>query len=457
MLQHPTDPRFQGAERVVRRLQSAGHRALLAGGCVRDLLRGDRPQDYDVATGARPAEVEALFEQSETVGRRFGVCQVHLDGHVYEVATFRREWGYSDGRHPDGVEFCDAEEDARRRDFTVNAMFYDPITARAYGLRGRPGGPGCRRCCGPSGSLSCASARTTCGWCGRCGSPCGWASRSSRPPAPPSSELAPLTVEVSAERLREELRLILTGPRPADALRLMDSLGMLRHVFPELEEAKGCEQPPNYHPEGDVFVHSLLALEKLPEGADFELALAALFHDIGKPAAARNATENTVFPEHWDIGALIAEGVCRRLKLSNHETERVCWLVRRHMYFMDAPRMRESTLKRLFAEPGFEQLAELHRADALASWGNLDNYSYVMERRRTMPPEVAQPPRLVTGDDLLAMGYPPGPLFSQVLEAVREAQLEGEVTEREEALALARQRAKTLTAENAENGKANSR
>ncbi len=456
MLQHPTDPRFQGAERVVRRLQSAGHRALLAGGCVRDLLRGDRPQDYDVATGARPAEVEALFEQSETVGRRFGVCQVHLDGHVYEVATFRREWGYSDGRHPDGVEFCDAEEDARRRDFTVNAMFYDPITQELTDYVGGRADldAGLLRAVGePELRLREDHLRLVRAvrFAVRLGFEIEPATRAA------IEELAPLTVEVSAERLREELRLILTGPRPADALRLMDSLGMLRHVFPELEEAKGCEQPPNYHPEGDVFVHSLLALEKLPEGADFELALAALFHDIGKPAAARNATENTVFPEHWDIGALIAEGVCRRLKLSNHETERVCWLVRRHMYFMDAPRMRESTLKRLFAEPGFEQLAELHRADALASWGNLDNYSYVMERRRTMPPEVARPPRLVTGDDLLAMGYPPGPLFSQVLEAVREAQLEGEVTERGEALALARQRAKTLTAENAENGKANSR
>ena len=225
---------------------------------------------------------------------------------------------------------------------------------------------------------------------------------------------------------------------------------MLRHVFPELEAAKGCQQPPNYHPEGDVFVHSLLALEKLPPDADFELALAALFHDVGKPEAARNAEDAMLFPNHWDIGARLAEGVCRRLKLSRHETERVCWLVRRHMYFMDAPRMKESTLKRLFAEPGFEQLAELHRADALASWGNLDNYDYVLERRRTMPPEVVQPPRLVTGDDLKEMGYAPGPLFADVLEAVRDAQLEGEVTSREEALELARRRARALTTEGTE-------
>ena len=449
MIHKPTDRHFEGAECVVRRLQHAGHRAVLAGGCVRDLLRDEQPQDYNVATSARPAEVEALFDESQTVGRRFGVCQVHLDGLVYEVATFRREWGYSDGRHPDGVEFCDAEQDARRRDFTVNAMFYDPVTEEltdyvggrtdlADGLIRAVGEPEARF---REDHLRLVRAVR---FAVRLGFEIEPATRSAM------ERLAPLTVVVSAERLREELRLILTGPRPADALRLMDSLGMLRHVFPELEEAKGCQQPPNYHPEGDVFVHSLLTLEKLPPEPDFELALAALFHDVGKPQAARNAEDAMFFPDHWDIGARIAEGVCRRLRLSNHETERVCWLVRRHMYFMDAPRMRESTLKKLFAEPGFEQLAELHRADALASWGDLANYEYVLERRRTMPPEVARPPRLVTGDDLIAMGYAPGPLFRLVLEAVRDAQLEGEVTTREEALALARRTAEAFTTEGTE-------
>ncbi len=444
MLQTPTDPHYGGAERVVRRLQRAGHQAVLAGGCVRDLLREEVPQDYDIATSARPPQVEAIFEQSETVGRRFGVCQVHLDGCLYEVATFRREWGYSDGRHPDSVEFCDAEEDARRRDFTVNAMFYDPVTQELTDYVGGQADlkAGLIRAVGePEDRFREDHLRLVRAvrFAVRLGFEIEPVTRRA------IERLAPLTVEVSAERLREELRLILTGPRPAGALRLMDSLGMLRHVFPELEEGKGCQQPPNYHPEGDVFVHSLLTLEKLPEGSGFELALAALFHDVGKPRAARNAQDAMFFPDHWDVGARMAEGVCRRLRLSRHETERVCWLVRRHMYFMDAPRMRESTLKRLFAEPGFGQLAELHRADALASWGNLDNYNYVLERRRNMPPEVAQPPRLVTGRDLIAMGYAPGPLFGEVLEAVRDAQLEGEVTTREEALALAERTATALT------------
>ena len=436
MIRKP-DPRYLGAERIVRRLHEARYRALLAGGCVRDLLRGDVPKDYDVATSARPAEVEALFEQSETVGRQFGVCKVCQEGQVYDVATFRREWGYSDGRHPDGVSFCEPEEDARRRDFTVNAMFWDPLEDEILDYVGGQQDlrSGLIRAVGePQARFREDYLRLirAVRFAVRLGFEIEPGTRRA------ISKLAPLIVQVSAERLQQELRLILTGPNPAGAMRLMDELGMLDRIFPELVAAKGCRQPPNYHPEGDVFVHSLLALEKLPPGADFELALAALFHDAGKPEASRNGDDSMLFPNHWDIGARIAEDVCRRLRLSSKETGRVGWLVRRHMYFMDARKMRESTLKRLFAEPGFDQLAELHRADALASWGNLDNYNYVLERRRAMPAEVAQPPRLVTGDDLAAMGYPPGPLFREVLDKVRDAQLDGVVTGREDALALAR-------------------
>ena len=436
MIRKPADTRFLGAERIVRRLHDAGHQALLAGGCVRDLLRGEVPQDYDIATSARPPEVEALFEQAETVGRQFGVCQVRLDGRTYEVATFRREWGYSDGRHPDGVSFCDAQEDASRRDFTVNAMFWDPVTEELLDYVGGQEDlrSGVIRAVGePHARFREDHLRLirAVRFAVRLGFEIEPGTRRA------IAELAPLAVQVSAERLQQELRLILTGPNPAGALRLMDELGMLGHVFPELVAAKGCRQPPNYHPEGDVFVHSLLTLEKLPPGADFELALAALYHDLGKPEASRAGDDAMRFPDHWDIGARLAEEACRRLRLSNHEAERICWLVRRHMYFMDARRMRESTLKRLFAEPGFDQLAELHRADALASWGNLDSYNYVLERRRNMPPEVAQPPRLISGDDLLALGYPPGRLFREVLDKVRDAQLDGAVKGREEALALA--------------------
>ena len=249
--------------------------------------------------------------------------------------------------------------------------------------------------------------------------------------------LAHLCADVSPERLQEELRIILTDRDPAGALRLMDELGMLFVILPELEETKGCEQPENYHPEGDVFVHTILTVEKLGPRPDFELAMAALLHDIGKPEASRSAGPKC-FPEHCQIGRQMTWQVCRRLRLSNDETERICWLVERHLYFKDAPKMRESTLKRLFAEPGFEQLAELHRADALGSWGRLDGYEYVMDRWRNMPPEEAQPPPLITGDDLIEMGYEPGPLFRKVLDRVREAQLDGSISTAEQARELAR-------------------
>ncbi|MGD2175143.1 MAG: CCA tRNA nucleotidyltransferase [Candidatus Brocadiaceae bacterium] len=442
MIQKPHDTVYEGAERIVERLRGAGHRALLAGGCVRDLLMGKEPKDYDIATDADPDQVERLFSRTVDVGRQFGVCRVMLGGRSYEVATFRRESRYSDGRHPDEVAFCGPEEDARRRDFTINAIFWDPTSGRLLDFVGgrqdlerdlvrAVGRPHERfredhlrllRAVRFAARLRFTLEEGT--------------RRAAR-------ELAPLVTQVSAERLQEELRIILTDQAPGRALRLMDELEMLCELFPELEDTKGCEQPENYHPEGDVFVHTILTVEKLGPHPDFVLALAALLHDIGKPPASREAGPK-LFPEHCRIGAEMAEEVCRRLRLSNRETERVCWLVKRHLYFKDARNMRESTLKKLFAEPGFEQLAELHRADALASWGNLENYEYVMQKKRTMPPEETEPPRLLTGDDLIAMGYEPGPLFGEVLERVRDAQLEGDVSSPEEARELAREMAEEL-------------
>jgi len=433
----PTDEDYRAARAVVERLHDAGHQALFAGGCVRDMLRGEEPGDYDIATDARPEQVEALFPGARTVGKQFGVCQVNLDGKVFEVATFRRDSAYSDGRHPDSITFCSAEEDALRRDFTVNAMFWDPISQRLFDYVGGRDDleRGLIRAVGePQERFQEDHLRLirAVRFAARLGFRIEERTRQA------IRCLAHLCVRVSAERLQEELRLILTDRDPANALRLMDELGMLQHIFPELAACKGCEQPPNYHPEGDVFVHSILSVEKLDPHPEFVTALATLLHDIGKPEAVRRAGEPMRFPNHCEIGAEMAERVCRRLRLSRHETERVTWLVRRHLYFKDARHMRESTLKKLFAEPGFDQLAQLYRADALGSWGNLDDYEYVMERRRSMPPRQVEPPRLVTGHDLMEMGYEPGPLFRRVLDAVRDAQLDGEVTTREEALALAR-------------------
>lgn len=437
MIWKPSDEKYLGAEEIVRRLRETGNQAFLAGGCVRDLLRGEEPKDYDVATSALPDRVAELFMETRPVGRQFGVCLVILGEHSYQVATFRTDLAYTNGRHPDTVAFSSPEEDAKRRDFTVNGMFWDPVGDRVLDFVGGREDLKRRliRAIGdPEKRFREDHLRLV--RAVRFAARLGFAIEPKTRRAIES--LAELVVQVSAERLQEELRVILTDREPAGALRLMDELGMLTVVLPGLEEARGCEQPENYHPEGDVFVHSILTVEKLGPHPDFVLALAALLHDIGKPEASRRAGPKK-FNGHSTLGRDIAYKVCRRLRLPNDETERVCWLVGRHMYFKDARKMKESKLKRLFAEPGFEQLAALHHADALGSWGNLADYDYVMERRRAMTVEEMQPKLLITGNDLIAEGYRPGPIFKQVLEAVREAQLDGEVLTRDGALDLARE------------------
>jgi poly(A) polymerase len=258
-------------------------------------------------------------------------------------------------------------------------------------------------------------------------------------------ELASLVQDIAPERVEQELRIMLTGTDPALALRMMDELGILREILPELEEGKGCEQPENYHPEGDVFIHSILTVEKLGPRPDFALAMAALLHDVGKPEASRRS-EPKRFPDHERIGRDMARAICRRFRLPRDETDRICWLVHRHMYFKDARRMKQSTLKRLFGEPGFEQLARLCRADALASWGNLDDYHYVLEKRRSIPPESIDPPPLINGRDLIERGYKPGPAFRRILDAVREMQLQGELSTRQGALGEAERLAREIDA-----------
>jgi poly(A) polymerase len=442
-IRKPTDDEYRGAEQIVRRLRKDGHEAVLAGGCVRDLLRGEKPQDYDVATSALPDEVEQIFPETRTVGKQFGVCVVVQNARSYQVATFRAESGYSDGRHPDSVAFCGPEQDAQRRDFTINGMFWDPIDDRILDFvegRGDLESRLIRAIGQPQERFREDHLRLL--RAVRFAARFDFAIEAATRRAIKS--LADLCTSVSAERLQEELRTILTDRDPAGALRLMDELGLLAVVFPELEDGKGCEQPENYHPEGDVFVHTILTVEKLGPHPDFVLALAALLHDVGKPEASRRS-EPKRFPEHARIGRGMTRRICRRLRLSNDETERVCWLVDRHLYFKDAPRMKESTLKRLFAEPGFDQLAKLYHADALASWGNLDEYEFVMAKRSSIPPEEAQPPFLITGDDLIEMGYEPGPLFGSVLSAVRDAQLDGAISTPEEARSLARKVARSST------------
>ena len=444
MVQKPQTAQYRGAEQIVRRLTQAGRRALLAGGCVRDMLLGLQPQDWDVATDARPEEVEGLFNKTLSVGKQFGVTIVVLDGCSYEVATFRSESDYADGRHPGRVAFSSPREDALRRDFTINGMFWDPGSDRVMDFVGGQADleRGIVRAIGePVERFREDHLRVV---------------RAVRFAARFRFEieertrhaimaLAHLATAVAAERLQQELRAILTDRHPALALRIMDELGILGEIFAEVEQTRGCEQPENYHPEGDVFVHSILTVEKLGECPAFDLAMAALLHDVGKPEASRRSKPKS-FPEHAAIGERMTAAVCSRLRLPRNETERICWLVKRHLYFKDARKMKESTLKRLFAEPGFEQLSELYRADALASWGNLEDYEYVMAKRRSMLPEEIEPPRLMTGCDLIEMGYAPGPAFGEILATVREGQLEGTITTREEALKLANETARSIDA-----------
>lgn len=435
MFSTPDSEEYRSAVHIVRTLHDAGYRTVLAGGCVRDMLLGRKPKDYDIATEARPEAVEELFDRTVEVGRQFGVMRVLLDGREFEVATFRSESGYEDGRHPDRVEFCAPEQDAQRRDFTINGMFWDPVQGGVLDYVG--GREDLER--GVVKTIGRARDRfredhlrllRAIRFAARLGFDLEDETRAA------VEELAPLVLEVAPERLAQELEVILTDEHPAGALKLMDETGLLTRIFPELAEMKGCEQPNNYHPEGDVFVHTLLAVDKLGRHPDFELALATLLHDIGKPEAARREGPCN-FRNHTKIGERMARQVCERLRLSNRQTERICWLVRWHLYFKDAKNMKDSTLKRLFAKDGFEQLAELHRADSLASWANLELYNYVLEKRDDMPEESIEPPRLVTGDDLIERGYEPGPAFGEILSEVRESQLEGEVSTREEALDLA--------------------
>ena len=431
----PTERQF--AESTIARLRTAGHEALLAGGCVRDTLLGRRPKDYDVATSARPEEVLAVFPKALTVWAAFGVVVV-TDGPVQvEVATFRRETGYADGRHPDGVAYTDAREDALRRDFTVNAMFLDPARGEVLDYVGGRNDLelGVIRAVGDARErfaedhlrmLRAVRLATELRF------------DLDPPTADAIREFAPRIASVSGERVRDELAQVLTafpdGRRRG--LELASEFGLLGVLLPEVEALRGTQQGPTVHPEGDVFTHTLLCVERLREPT-FELALAALLHDVGKPGTAAVRDGRLTFYGHEEVGEEKARGICGRLRLSALQTRRVTWLVRRHMHPAHAFGMREARRKRLFAEEGFEELAELWRADCLASGGSAEAYEALMMQYRAMGREQVRPEPLISGHDLIAMGLEPGPAFGGILEEVYDAQLEGRAATKEEALALA--------------------
>jgi poly(A) polymerase len=445
---------FEGALAVVEKLRASGFEAYLAGGCVRDLLLGREPSDYDVATSATPDVVLGMFEKTFAVGAHFGVVLVaHDEGDGYfttEVATFRSDGSYSDGRHPDAVRYTtSAEDDVKRRDFTINGLLLDPeklaspgsVVSRS-GVIDFVGGladldAGIVRAIGdPHERFEEDHLRML--RAVRFAARFGFELEAGTSAA--MHGLAGRIQAVSRERLRDELSRMLTEGRARRAFELLDATGLLPEVLPEIARMKGVEQPPQYHPEGDVWVHTLGLLAQLEEGCSMTLAWGALLHDVGKPPTFRVAPDRIRFDGHVDVGVAIAADILRRFRFSNEDTRQILALVDNHMRFADAERMKASTLKRFFRLDGFDEHLALHRMDCLAGSGNLDHWNFVREHWLSMPEETVRPKPLITGRELIAAGYHPGPAFQQMLRAVEDAQLEGTIATEEAAMQLVRER-----------------
>jgi poly(A) polymerase len=425
------DERFRAAADICRKLSDAGHRALLAGGCVRDMLLDLSPKDYDVATSAPPAVVARLFRKCVSVGAAFGVQVVVLPEGMFEVATFRKDGPYRDGRHPDYVEFTGEAEDAFRRDFTINAMFFDPVTETVIdyvhgledlreGIIRTVGDPFLRF---SEDRLRLLRAIRFAARLGYEIEPATWSAICSIPQQ---------AAESSMERIRDEIRKVLVEGGARKAFELLDASGILPYILPEIAAMKGVEQPPEFHPEGDVFEHTLRMLE-MAQKPSVTLATALLLHDVGKPIT-QTFEDRIRFNNHDKVGAREAERICRGLRFSNEEIKRVAWLVENHMRVEALPEMRENKRKRFVREEGFDELLELCRLDCLASHNGLDTVRWVEHYMAALPAEALKPPPLLRGDDLIAMGYRPGPLFSEILRAVEDELLEGNLSTREQAL-----------------------
>jgi poly(A) polymerase len=426
------------ARAIIERLREAGQTAFLVGGCVRDLLIGRQPKDYDVATSAQPGELLRLFPGAGQVGAHFGVVLVGKDDAQVEVATFRSDLGYVDGRRPEGVRFeTDPRQDALRRDFTINALFLDPVSGEVLDFTGGRADLAAKiiRAIGdPERRFSEDHLRLL--------RAVRFAARLGFTIEPATFEaiqrLAALIRAVSAERVRDELARILTEGGARRGFELLDASGLLREILPEVSAMKGVAQPPEFHPEGDVWIHTLIMLEQLREPS-LTLALGVLLHDVGKPPTFRVA-ERIRFDGHVEKGVEIAHAILTRLRFSHAVIEQTEALIANHMKFKDVPRMRESTLKRFIRLPDFEEHMELHRVDCLSSHGNLNSYWFVRDKEREIPPDKLKPAPLITGNDLIAAGYRPGPWFGVVLTEIEDAQLEGRISTAEEALRLAKEK-----------------
>jgi poly(A) polymerase len=422
------------AREIVARLRESGHIAYFAGGCVRDMVRGLTPKDYDVVTDARPEAVQTLFPRTFAVGAHFGVIIVLEKGFQFEVATFRSDDAYVDGRHPSAVHFSSPEEDAQRRDFTINGMFYDPVAEKVIDLVG-----GCAdidaklvRAIGDP-ARRFAEDRLRMLRAVRFATVLDYQIDKNTWDALVAN--ASSINQISAERIRDELMRIFQSPNRVRGWDLLDGSGLMRAILPELDAMKGVLQPEQFHPEGDVFVHTRLMLQMLPAEVSVSLVFAVLFHDVAKPVTATvDKTGRIRFNEHDRIGAEMTEAIMRRLRFSGAEIEATVEMVRQHMVFKDAPNMRVAKLKRFMARSTFDEELELHRVDCESSHRMLDNYEFLLRKREEFANEPIIPPPLVRGDDLIALGLKPGPKFGEILEAVETRQLEGTLRTREEAL-----------------------
>ena len=436
---------------IVQTLRDHAFQAYLVGGCVRDLILGRQPGDYDVATDATPEQVMRIFPETYAVGAQFGVVLIpvesvssreiataHNAGKAIEVATFRCDIGYADGRHPDHVRYSkDPREDVQRRDFTINGLLLDPIKNEVLDFVGGRHDlkAGIIRTIGePQLRFTEDKLRML---------------RAVRFAARFHYQIDDATFhairnmaaqihQVSHERVRDELTKMLIEGRARRAFELLDESGLLHEVLPEIERMKGVEQPPQFHPEGDVWIHTLLLLEKLPAGVSSTLAWGALLHDVGKPPTFRVAPDRIRFDGHVEVGVRMAEEICRRLRFSNEDTAQILSLVANHMRFGDVQRMKESTLKRFLRLPRFEEQLELHRIDCQSSHGELANYEFVREKLQATPREEFRPAPLLTGSDLIEAGYKPGPQFKEMLSAIEDGQLEGTLRSKDQALDFVR-------------------
>jgi tRNA nucleotidyltransferase/poly(A) polymerase len=427
------------ANTICETLERHGHQALLVGGCVRDILLGRTPADFDVTTDATPDRVMELFPGSIGIGAQFGVVLVWRENHKVEVATFRSDLGYSDGRHPDQVAYARTpEEDVARRDFTINGLLMQHRTEEILdyvggqvdlknGLIRAIGDPDRRF---REDKLRMLRAVR-------------FAARFRFPIEEKTFEAtknhSAEIHRVSAERIRDELSKLLTEGSARLGFELLDETGLLKQLLPEISAMKGVEQPPQYHPEGDVWIHTRMMLEGLPPNPPLTLAWGVLLHDVGKPPTFRSAAvtgDRIRFDGHVEVGVPMAEAICKRFRFSGEDTEQVKALVANHMKFKDVGRMRQSTLKRFLRQPRFDEHLELHRLDCAASNGKIDAYETVRRLLAETPPEQVHPARLLTGNDLKDMGYSPGPAFQNILTAIEDAQLEGLIHTKDEAISL---------------------